>query len=70
MVVLTDHHAIKGIVEKITLDTTSVNQTNRRLITVLIYLAEYNLKIYHVPGHLNTIPDTLLQLPADTDARD
>ena len=70
VVVLTDHHATKGIVEKTTLDTTLVDQANRRLIAASIYLAEYDLKVYHIPGRLNTIPDTLLRLPADTDARD
>ena len=70
VVILTDHHTIKGIVKKTTLDTTLINQANHYLITVLIYLAEYNLKIYHIPGHLNTIPDTLLRLPADINVRD
>ena len=70
MVVLTDHYTIKGIVEKTTLDTISVDQANRCLIAALIYLTEYNLKVYHIPGYLNTVPDTLLRLPADTDARD
>ena len=70
MVILTNHYIIKGIIEKTTLDTTLVNWANRRLIAILIYLAEYNLKIYHVPGYLNIVLDTLLRLPADTDARD
>ena len=70
MVVLTDHYAIKGIVKKTTLDTISVNQANHCFIAVLIYLAEYDLKVYYIPGHLNTVPDTLLRLPVDTDARD
>ena len=70
VVVLTDHHTTKGIIKKTTLNTTLVNRANRRLIAVLIYLAEYNLKVYHIPGHFNIVPDTLLRLPADTDVRD
>ena len=70
VVILTDHHIIKGIIKKTTLNTISINQTNHYLIAVSIYLTEYNLKVYHIPGRLNTIPDTLLRLPADTDARD
>ena len=70
MVILTNHHTIKGIVEKTTLDTTLINRANRCLITVLVYLAEYNLKVYHIPGQFNIIPDTLLRLPVDTNARD
>ena len=50
VVILTDHHTIKGIIKKTTLDTISVNQANRYLITALVYLAEYNLKVYHIPG--------------------
>ena len=70
VVVLTDYHTTKGIVKKTTLNTTLVNQANRYFITVSIYLTKYNLKIYHVPGYLNTIPDTLLWLPADINAHD
>ena len=60
MIILTDHHTIKSIVKKTTLDNMLINWANHRLITVLIYLAKYNLKVYHIPGHLNIIPDTLL----------
>ena len=69
MVVLTNHHTIKGIVKKTTLDTTSINQANRRLITASVYLTKYNLKIYHIPGQFNTVPDTLLRLPVNTNTR-
>ena len=70
VIILTDYHTIKGIIEKTILDTMLVNQANYYFIAVLIYLAEYNLKVYHIPGYLNIIPDALLWLPADTDARD
>ena len=70
VVILINHHAIKGIIEKTTLDTILINRANYCLIMVLIYLAEYNLKVYYIPGHFNIILDTLLRLPTDTDARD
>lgn len=35
-----------------------------------MYLGEYDLKVYYVPGRLNTVPDALSRLPADPDARD
>ena len=69
VVILTDHHAIKGIIKKTTLDTMLINQANRCFIAVSIYLAEYDLKIYHIPGRLNIVPNTLLRLPINTNAR-
>ena len=64
VVVLTDHAATKGIVEKSPLTTTSTERSNRRLICAAIYLSEYNLQIYHLPGRLNFVPDALSRLKA------
>ena len=62
VVVLTDYTAIKGIVEKSPLTTTSTEYSNYYLICVAIYLSEYNLQIYYLPGQLNFVLDTLSRL--------
>ena len=62
VVVLTDYVAIKGIVEKSPLTTTSMERSNRYLICVVIYLSEYNLQIYYLPGRLNFVLDALSRL--------
>ena len=62
VVVLTDYGAIKGIIKRTTIITSSVDRANRRLINASIYLSEYNLKIYHIPGKKNIVPDALSRL--------
>ena len=49
VVVLIDYIAIKGIVEKSPLTTTSIEYSNYRLIYIVIYLSKYNLQIYYLP---------------------
>ena len=63
VVVLTDHGVIKGIIKRITIMTSSVDRANRRFINASIYLSEYNLKIYHVPGRKNIVSNALFCLP-------
>ena len=43
VVVLIDYMAIKGIVEKSSLTTMSIEYSNCRLICIAIYFSEYNL---------------------------
>jgi hypothetical protein len=62
--VLTDHSSTRGIVEQTRLDTSSTDRANRRLITASVYLSEYDLKVYHLPGRLNFVPDALSRLTA------
>jgi hypothetical protein len=64
IIVLTDHNATRGIVNQTTLNTTSTDRANRRLINALIYLSAYLLDIYHLPGRLNFVPDILSRLEA------
>ena len=64
VVVLTDYIATKGIVEKSPLTTISIERSNYRLIYIAIYLSEYNLQIYYLPGRLNFVLDTLSRLKA------
>ena len=44
VVVLTDYIAIKGIVEKSPLTTTSIERSNCYLIYIAIYLSEYDAR--------------------------
>lgn len=62
--VLTDHASTRGIVEQTRLDTSSTDRANRRLITASVYLSEYDLKVFHLPGRLNFVPDALSRLRA------
>ncbi|EAQ86812.1 hypothetical protein CHGG_08065 [Chaetomium globosum CBS 148.51] len=65
--VLTDHSSTRGIVEQTRLDTSSTDRSNRRLITASVYLSEYDLKVFHLPGRLNFVPDALSRLAAVQD---
>ncbi|EAQ84379.1 hypothetical protein CHGG_08393 [Chaetomium globosum CBS 148.51] len=65
--VLTDHSSTRGIVEQTRLDTSSTDRSNRRLITASVYLSEYDLKVFHLPGRLNFVPDALSRLTAVQD---
>lgn len=62
IVILIDHSATKGIVEQMSLNTTSTDQLNCRLQVASIYLSQYNLRIHYIAGRLNFISNTLLQL--------
>ena len=69
MTVLTDHIATKGIVERTTLDTSSADRANRRLVNCSIYLSQYQLEVQHLPGTENFVPDALSRLTAIDDAK-
>ncbi len=61
---LIDHNTIYRIVNQITLNITSTDCANCRLINALIYLSAYLLDVYHLLGWLNFVPDILSQLEA------
>lgn len=63
-VVLTDHSATKQVVEKTSLETSSTDRANRRLVVASIYLSEYDLEVFHLPGKKNFIPDALSGMTA------
>lgn len=67
VIVLTDHSATKGIVEKTKMETTSTDRANKRLINASVYLSQFNLKVHHLAGKLNFVPDALSRLRAKTD---
>ncbi|RWA03570.1 hypothetical protein EKO27_g11536 [Xylaria grammica] len=68
VVVLTDHSATKGIVDKTTLDSSATDRCNIRLINASVYLNQYGLQVFHLPGRLNLVPDALSRLKTVTDA--
>ena len=69
IIVLTDHNATRRIVNQTTLNTTSTDRANRRLINASIYLSAYPLDVYHLPGRLNFVPDVLSRLEAVGDTQ-
>src|SRR6266566_9136012 len=62
IVVLTDHEAIRDIVYYGTLNITSIDRVNRRFTNTSVYLLAYLLKVYHILGQFNYIPDVLSYL--------
>ena len=67
VVVLTDYSATKGIVEQTNLSTSSTDRVNKRFVNASIYLLQYSLRVYHLPGRLNVVPDALSRLRAVQD---
>ena len=70
VVMLIDYGAIKRIVKRITMTTSSLDHTNRRLINASIYLSEYNLRIYYMPEKNNIIPTAYFYFPMKLFARE
>ncbi|KAK4158831.1 hypothetical protein QBC43DRAFT_223424, partial [Cladorrhinum sp. PSN259] len=64
IIVFTDYSATKGIVENSNLNTGSTDRDNKRLRSAACYLSGYNLKVYHIPGKKNYVPDALSRLRA------
>ena len=59
-----DYNAIKGIIDKITLDIIFVDCANRCLINAFVYFGEYDLELCYIPGRFNTVPDAFSRFPA------
>jgi hypothetical protein len=57
--VLTDHAATKQIVMHTSLHTMDLNKANPRLANAAIYLSQFQLRVFHIPGVLNVVPDAL-----------
>ena len=68
--ILTDHSPAKGIVEHASLTTMDLDKANLKLAKVANYLSQFDLKVFHVPGVLNIIPDALSRLPVDVTYRE
>ena len=58
----TDHSATAGIAKQASLNTTSMEPLNLRLIRASI--PSSSSKVYHCPGKTNTVADALSRLPA------
>ncbi|KDN69113.1 hypothetical protein CSUB01_12601, partial [Colletotrichum sublineola] len=63
VIILTDHAAAKGIITHTSLRTLDLNKANLKLANAANYLSQFRLKIFHVPGKLNVVPDALSRLP-------
>ena len=51
-----------GIYNQSSLNTSSTDRANRRLVNTSISLNAYPLETYYVPGRLNIVPDALSRL--------
>ena len=63
MVIYTDHSATVPISRQTTLNTTSIDKLNLRLIRASQYLSSFNLELRHKASKSNTIPNALSRLP-------
>lgn len=70
IIVLTDHSATKGIVDQTSLNTSSTDRANLRLINASVYLSQYGLDVHYLPGRLNLVPDALSRLQSVNDSKD
>jgi hypothetical protein len=60
----TDHSASASIVRQSSLNTTSIEKLNLRLIRASQYIQQFNVRVFHRPGGTNTMADALSRLPA------
>ena len=63
--IITDHAATKGILTHTSLQTMDLNKANLKLAGIANYLSQFNLRIFHLPGILNVVPDALSRLPVE-----
>ena len=63
IIVFTDHSATVAIAKQTSLNTTSIEKLNLRLVRASEYLQRFPLEIRHKPGKTNTVPDALSRLP-------
>lgn len=62
-IIYTDHSAAVPISKQTTLNTTSTDKLNLRLVRASQYLSSFNLELRHKAGKSNTVPDALSRLP-------
>lgn len=63
VVIYTDHSAAVPISRQTSLNTTSTDKLNLRLVRASQYLSAFNLELRHKAGKSNTVPDALSRLP-------
>ena len=61
-IIYTDHAAAVGIVRQSSMNTTSTEKLNLRLIRASEYLQRFRIEVRHKPGKTNIIPDALSRL--------
>lgn len=67
-IIYTDHSAAVAIVRQTSLNTTSTEKLNLRLIRASEYLQRFRLDVRYKPGKINIIPDTLSRLASHESA--
>lgn len=61
-IIYTDHSAAVGLIRQTSLNTTSVEKLNLRLIRASEYLQRFRIELRHKPGKTNIVPDALSRL--------
>ena len=61
-IIYTDHSAAIGIVRQSSMNTTSTEKLNLRLIRASEYLQRFRIELRHKPGKSNIVPDALSRL--------
>jgi hypothetical protein len=68
VVVFTDHQATRDIAKQTNFRHSTPHRQNLRLVRASLYLSQFpQIKILHIPGKLNVIPDALSRLQAADD---
>jgi hypothetical protein len=69
--VFTDHQATKGIAAQQNFRHSAPHRQNLRLVRASLYLSQFpQLKVFHVPGKLNVMPDALSRLQSQQTTND
>ena len=68
IIVYTDYSAVVPISRQTTLNTTSTDKLNLRLVRASQYLSSFNLKLRHKAGKANMVPDALSRLATTSKA--
>jgi hypothetical protein len=68
--IITDHSPAKGIIEHTSLATMDLDKANLKLAKIANYLSQFDLKVFHIPGVLNVVPDALSRLPVKLSYRE
>ena len=66
--IYTDHGASLGIAKQSSLETTSAERSNLRLVRASEYIQRFNIELCHKAGKSNTIPDALSRLASSMPA--
>ena len=61
-IIYTDHSATLGIVRQSSLNTTSIEKLNLRLVRASEYLQRFRIEVRHKAGRNNIVPDALSRL--------